>query len=135
MLVRKSGYSEEESPALSFLPAELVKKRRFRYTGGYEKNARWKMETFFQIDGNFHLLYLFDYMTKVNKFPNLIPHKVLNIRGYICTCLDLFFIFDFIRLLKYQILQFHSFFIFCYIILIMMSSYYIALFSEKNGSI
>ena len=71
----------------------------------------------------------FDYMTKVNKipeyvpiypeetcnelrqikksFPNLIPHKVLNIRGYICTCLALFFIFDFIQLLKYQILQFH----------------------------
>ena len=38
----------------------------------------------------------------------MIPHKVLNIRGYICTCLDLFFIFDFIRLLKYQILQFHA---------------------------
>ena len=38
----------------------------------------------------------------------MIPHKVLNIRGYICTCLALFFIFDFIRLLKYQILQFHA---------------------------
>ena len=34
----------------------------------------------------------------------------MNIRGYICTCLALFFIFDFIRLLKYQILQFHAFF-------------------------
>ena len=59
--MRKSGYSEEESHALSFLPAELVKKRRFRYTGGYEKNARWKMETFFQIDGNI-LLWIQDYI-------------------------------------------------------------------------
>ena len=29
---------------------------------------------FFQIDGNFHFLYLFDYMTKVNKFPNMFPY-------------------------------------------------------------
>ncbi|WP_419501588.1 hypothetical protein, partial [Alistipes putredinis] len=42
---------------------------------------------------------------------NLIPHKVLNIRGYICTCLALFFILDFIQLIKYQILQFHAFFV------------------------
>ena len=42
----------------------------------------------------------------------MIPHKVLNIRCYICTCLALFFIFVFIRLLEYQILQFQpSFFI------------------------
>ena len=34
----------------------------------------------------------------------------MNIRGYICTCLALFFIFDFIRLLEYHILQFHAFF-------------------------
>lgn len=40
----------------------------------------------------------------------MIPHKVLNIRGYICTYLALFFIFVFIRLLEYQILQFHAFF-------------------------
>lgn len=40
----------------------------------------------------------------------MIPHKVLNIRCYICTCLALFFIFVFIRLLEYQILQFHAFF-------------------------
>ena len=40
----------------------------------------------------------------------MIPHKVLNIRGYICTYLALFFIFVFIRLLEYQILQFHTFF-------------------------
>ena len=39
----------------------------------------------------------------------MIPHKVLNIRGYICTYLALFFIFVFIRLLEYQILQFHAF--------------------------
>ena len=39
----------------------------------------------------------------------MIPHKVLNIRCYICTYLALFFIFVFIRLLEYQILQFHSF--------------------------
>ena len=39
----------------------------------------------------------------------MIPHKVLNIRGYICTCLALFFIFVFIRLLEYQRLQFHAF--------------------------
>ena len=38
----------------------------------------------------------------------MIPHKVLNIRCYICTYLALFFIFDFIQLLKYQILQFHA---------------------------
>ena len=38
----------------------------------------------------------------------MIPHKVLNIRCYICTCLALFFIFVFIRLLEYQILQFHA---------------------------
>lgn len=38
----------------------------------------------------------------------MIPHKVLNIRGYICTYLALFFIFVFIRLLEYQILQFHA---------------------------
>lgn len=38
----------------------------------------------------------------------MIPHKVLNIRGYICICLALFFIFDFIRLLEYHILQFHA---------------------------
>lgn len=36
----------------------------------------------------------------------------MNIRGYICTCLALFFIFDFIQLLKYQILQFHTFFLY-----------------------
>lgn len=42
----------------------------------------------------------------------MIPHKVLNIRCYICTCLALFFIFVFIRLLEYQILQFHAFFMF-----------------------
>ncbi len=41
----------------------------------------------------------------------MIPHKVLNIRCYICTCLALFFIFVFIRLLEYQILQFHALFI------------------------
>lgn len=41
----------------------------------------------------------------------MIPHKVLNIRGYICTYLALFFIFVFIRLLEYQILQFHAFFL------------------------
>lgn len=41
----------------------------------------------------------------------MIPHKVLNIRCYICTCLALFFIFVFMRLLEYQILQFHAFFI------------------------
>lgn len=41
----------------------------------------------------------------------MIPHKVLNIRCYICTCLALFFIFVFIRLLEYQILQFHTFFL------------------------
>ena len=40
----------------------------------------------------------------------MIPHKVLNIRCYICTCLALFFIFVFIRLLEYQILQFHAFY-------------------------
>lgn len=40
----------------------------------------------------------------------MIPHKVLNIRYYICTCLALFFIFVFIRLLEYQTLQFHAFF-------------------------
>lgn len=39
----------------------------------------------------------------------MIPHKVLNIRGYICICLALFFIFDFIRLLEYHILQFPVF--------------------------
>ena len=39
----------------------------------------------------------------------MIPHKVLNIRCYICTCLALFFIFVFIRLLEYQILQFHAY--------------------------
>lgn len=39
----------------------------------------------------------------------MIPHKVLNIRCYICTYLALFFIFVFIRLLEYQILQFHAF--------------------------
>lgn len=39
----------------------------------------------------------------------MIPHKVLNIRCYICTYLALFFIFVFIRLLEYQILQFHTF--------------------------
>jgi len=38
----------------------------------------------------------------------MIPHKVLNIRCYICTYLALFFIFVFIRLLEYQILQFHT---------------------------
>lgn len=38
----------------------------------------------------------------------MIPHKVLNIRCYICTCLALFFIFVFMRLLEYQILQFHA---------------------------
>lgn len=43
----------------------------------------------------------------------MIPHKVLNIRCYICTYLALFFIFVFIRLLEYQILQFHAFFITC----------------------
>lgn len=42
----------------------------------------------------------------------MIPHKVLNIKGYICTCLALFFIFVFIRLLEYQILQFHAFFLY-----------------------
>ena len=42
----------------------------------------------------------------------MIPHKVLNIRCYICTYLALFFIFVFIRLLEYQILQFHTFFLF-----------------------
>lgn len=42
----------------------------------------------------------------------MIPHKVLNIRCYICTYLALFFIFVFIRLLEYQILQFHAF-LFC----------------------
>ena len=41
----------------------------------------------------------------------MIPHKVLNIRCYICTCLALFFIFVFIRLLEYQILQFHPSFL------------------------
>lgn len=41
----------------------------------------------------------------------MIPHKVLNIRCYICTYLALFFIFVFIRLLEYQILQFHAFFL------------------------
>ena len=41
----------------------------------------------------------------------MIPHKVLNIRCYICTCLALFFIFVFMRLLEYQILQFHAFFL------------------------
>lgn len=41
----------------------------------------------------------------------MIPHKVLNIRCYICTYLALFFIFVFIRLLKYQILQFHASFL------------------------
>ena len=41
----------------------------------------------------------------------MIPHKVLNIRCYICTCLALFFIFVFIRLLEYQILQFHTLFL------------------------
>ena len=41
----------------------------------------------------------------------MIPHKVLNIRCYICTYLALFFIFVFIRLLEYQILQFHTFFL------------------------
>ena len=41
----------------------------------------------------------------------MIPHKVLNIRGYICTYLALFFIFVFIRLLEYQILQFHAYFL------------------------
>lgn len=35
----------------------------------------------------------------------------MNIRGYICTCLALFFIFVFTRLLEYQILQFHTFFV------------------------
>ena len=30
------------------------------------------------------------------------------INGYICTCLALFFIFGFIRLLEYHILQFHA---------------------------
>ncbi len=38
----------------------------------------------------------------------MIPHKVLNIRCYICTYLALFFIFVFIRLLEYHILQFHA---------------------------
>lgn len=65
----------------------------------------------------------------------MIPHKMQYINGYICRCLALFFISGCIRLPEYHILQFHTFFIFCYIILIMMSSYYIALFSEKNGSI
>lgn len=46
----------------------------------------------------------------------MIPHKVLNIRCYICTYLALFFIFVFIRLLEYQILQFHAFFMFCFIL-------------------
>ena len=40
----------------------------------------------------------------------MIPHKVLNIRCYICTYLALFFIFVFIRLLEYQILQFRTFY-------------------------
>ena len=31
-------------------------------------------------------------------FPNLIPHKMQYINGYICTCLALFFILAFIRL-------------------------------------
>ena len=67
--------------------------------------------------------------------PNLIPHKTLYINDYICSCYAFVFIFDFPEHISKHILQFHAFFIFCYIILIMMSSYYIALFSEKNGSI
>ena len=35
----------------------------------------------------------------------------MNIRGYICTCLALFFIFGFTQLFEYQILQFHAFFV------------------------
>lgn len=43
-------------------------------------------------------------------FPNLIPHKMQYINGYICKCLALFFILVFIRLPEYHILQFQSFF-------------------------
>ena len=50
----------------------------------------------------------------------MIPHKVLNIRGYICICLALFFIFDFIRLLEYHILQFQAF---CFTVLQECSCY------------
>lgn len=67
--------------------------------------------------------------------PNPIPHKTLYINDYICSCYAFVFIFEFSEYISKHILQFHAFFIFCYIILIMMSSYYIALFSEKNGSI
>ena len=42
-------------------------------------------------------------------FPNLIPHKMQYINGYICKCLALFFILVFIRLPEYHILQFHAF--------------------------
>ena len=41
----------------------------------------------------------------------MIPHKIQYINDYICRCLALFFIFVFIRLLEYQILQFHAFFL------------------------
>lgn len=57
----------------------------------------------------------------------MIPHKVLNIRCYICTYLALFFIFVFIRLLEYQILQFHLF----YIIFNPKTEYTLCLFNKN----
>ena len=51
-------------------------------------------------------------LRKIKKsFPNLMPHKMQYINGYICTCLALFFILAFIRLPEYHTLQFHAFFI------------------------
>lgn len=83
----------------------------------------------------------------------MIPHKVLNIRCYICTYLALFFIFVFIRLLEYQILQFHAYLL-CFSIIKLskiipndvknscynqhityLSSQFISLLSGKNCSI
>ncbi|SEF90719.1 hypothetical protein SAMN05444001_10980 [Parabacteroides chinchillae] len=41
--------------------------------------------------------------------PNLIPHKVLYISGYICSCYAFVFIFDFPGHISKHILQFHAF--------------------------
>ena len=65
----------------------------------------------------------------------MIPHKVLNIRGYICTCLALFFIFVFIRLLEYQILQFHTFFFMYNLILGSRNDIINRMFMEKISAI
>lgn len=39
--------------------------------------------------------------------PNLIPHKILYISDYICSCYTFVFILDFPKLISKHILQFH----------------------------